>query len=279
MVTRPGPWPGLPVLRSESRRLWTLRLQPCPECAWGLGRCCHRELPLLLTDVLFLPRPISEAQAWLRYHCLPCPCSQHCGLQTLTPKGVAVLYCPANRPDLSARPSGGAGREGGVCLLSSLLNIWWENLFRLLAHGSQRSAFLQVAAPFVVHTLRMKGEGRAVKSSVTDQDAVCMSTMYRRRCVTLGTVQVLSVPQFLYLQNRHKECLPPRVILRTKVIHSGCKVTYHRVETWQAEDKEGTGVRLPESKSQLHYLLPVWPGVSHLTSLCLNFLIGKVGII
>ena len=125
-------------LRSGSRRLRTLRLQPGPECARGLGRCCHRELPLLLTDVLFLPRPISEAQAWLRYHCLPCPCSQHCGLQTLTPKGVAVLYCPANRPDLSARLSGGAGREGGVCLLSSLLNIWWENLFRLLAHGFQR---------------------------------------------------------------------------------------------------------------------------------------------
>ena len=125
----------------------------------------------------------------------------------------------------------------------------------------------------------MKGEGRAVKSSVTDQDAVGMSTMYRRRCVTLGTVQVLSVPQFLYLQSRHKECLPPRVILRNKVIHSGYKVTYHGAETWQAEDKEGTGVRLPESKSQLHYLLPVWPGVSHLTYLCLNFLIGKVGII
>lgn len=162
---------------------------------------------------------------------MPSPCSQHCALQTLTPKGVGVLYCPANRPDLSARLSGGAGREGGVCLLSSLLNIWWEILFRLLAHGSQRSAFLQVAAPFVFHTLRMKGEGRAVKSSVTDQDAVCMSTMYRHRCVTLGTVQVLSLPRFCYLQSRHRECLLRRVILRTKVIHSGCMVTYRRAET------------------------------------------------
>ena len=84
-----------------------------------------------------------------------------------------------------------------------------------------------------------------------------MSAVYYNRYVTLGTVLVLSASQFLYLQNRHKECLPPRVILRTKVIHSGCKVTYQRAETWQTEDKEGTGVRLPGSKSQLHYLLPV----------------------
>lgn len=76
----------------------------------------------------------------------------------------------------------------------------------------------------------MKGEGRAVKSSLTDQDAVCMSAVYCNRCVTLGTVLVLSESQFLCLQNRHKECLPPRVILRTKVIHSGYKITYHRAE-------------------------------------------------
>lgn len=113
----------------------------------------------------------------------------------------------------------------GTCLLSSLLNIGWESLFQLLAHSSQHSAFVQSAAPSlsppsVFYPFRMKGEGRAVKSSRADQGAVCNSITYSR-CVTLGKVLGLSVS--LSAKQAQKECLLQGIIVRAKVINPGCQ--------------------------------------------------------
>ena len=157
-----------PLARTPSPEKWQQKALDSAAPAWP--RVCPGPGTLLslgFTAVANGHLVFAKTDPWspgLTEMSLPSPCSQHRGLQTLTPKGIGVLYCPANRPDLSARLSGVAGREEGACLLSSLLNIWWENLFQLLAHCSQHSAFLQVAVPFVSHTLRMKGGGEQLKA-------------------------------------------------------------------------------------------------------------------
>lgn len=57
-----------PQARALSQETWQekavdtvapARPRVCP----GPGSCCHRDLQLFLTDILFLPEPVSEAWA------------------------------------------------------------------------------------------------------------------------------------------------------------------------------------------------------------------------
>lgn len=101
----------------------------CP----GLGSCCHKDSQLLITDILFLPGPISEAQARLRYRCFPPPIPGTEAGRPSTPKGlgrfVAQLTGPG--PGLSARLSRGSGT--GYCLTLGGTLQPGKNLFRALA--------------------------------------------------------------------------------------------------------------------------------------------------
>lgn len=117
------------------------------ECAQGLGSCCHKDSQLLITDILFLPGPISEAQAQLRYHCFPPPIPGTEACRPSTPKGlgrfVAQLKGPG--PCLSARLSRGSGM--GCCLTLGGTLQPGKNLFRVLARCPSWLAFLPGSCP------------------------------------------------------------------------------------------------------------------------------------